>query len=272
VTSPESHPAHRWGKDTRAPEERHFLAGPQARFHELRRVLRISLELFKGFRTLHFVPPCVTVFGSARFEEGHPHYELARTMGRRLAAAGFAVMTGGGPGIMEAANRGAREAGGFSIGCNIELPHEQEPNAYLDRWLEFRYFFVRKVMLVKYSYAFVVLPGGLGTMDEIFETATLIQTGKIQDFPLVLMGVEFWRPLLEFLEERMVAQGTVAPEDRDRLVTTDSPDEALEVVLGAARRFGILDRLPRTRRWLGRRRQGVSKSPPASGPAPTSGS
>ena len=157
--------------------------------------LRIFAELVRGFRALHFLGPCITVFGSARFEEGNPHYELAREMGRRIGRMGFTVMTGGGPGVMEAANRGARDVGACSIGCNIALPQEQEPNPYLDRFIEFEYFFVRKLMLVKYSYAFVVLPGGFGTLDEVFEVATLIQTRKIESFPCVLMGLDYWAPL-----------------------------------------------------------------------------
>jgi uncharacterized protein (TIGR00730 family) len=159
-------------------------------------------------------------------------------------------MTGGGPGIMDAANRGAREAGGRSIGCNIELPREQAPNAYLDRWITFRHFFVRKVMLVKYSYAFVALPGGFGTLDEIFETATLIQTGKIRDFPLVLMGVEFWQPLLDFVESRLVARATIDPADAARFVVTDSGEEAVGAITAAALgRFGLTYRAPVTPRW-----------------------
>src|SRR5262249_45288353 len=177
-----------WEGGTPHPEMVRFLQGPPKRGHELIRAVRIFFEFMRGFRSLHFLGPCVTVFGSARFKDGHPYYELGRTVGAGLARAGFTVMTGGGPGIMEAANRGAKDAGGFSVGCNIELPQEQRPNPYLDRWITFRHFFVRKVMLVKYSYAFVALPGGFGTLDEVFETATLIQTRKIQEFPLVLMG------------------------------------------------------------------------------------
>ena len=162
------------------PEERFFLEGPRSRGSELKSLLTIVAEFIRGFRALHFVGPCVTVFGSARFKEDHPYYALARAVGQRLAKLGFTVMTGGGPGIMEAANRGAKEAGGFSVGCNIVLPEEQKINAYLDRWVTFRHFYVRKVMLVKYSYAFVVMPGGFGTMDELFEALELIQTKKIQ--------------------------------------------------------------------------------------------
>src|SRR5712691_750720 len=191
----------RWGKTPGAPEEVRFLQGPQERRRELARAVKIFFEFMRGFRALHFVGPCVTVFGSTRFREDHPYYALAREVGARLARAGFTVMTGGGPGIMEAANRGAKEAGGRSIGCNIELPQEQKPNPYLDKWITFRHFYVRKVMLVKYSYAFIALPGGFGTLDEIFETAVLIQTGKIREFPLVIMGREFWQPLLDFMRE-----------------------------------------------------------------------
>src|SRR5215467_7977504 len=194
-------------------EERIFLEGPHSRGHELLMLLRIMWELFRGFRLLHFVGPCVTVFGSARFKADHPYYEVGRQVGRELARAGFTVMTGGGPGIMEAANRGAREAGGRSVGCNIELPEEQKPNPYLDRWITFRHFFVRKLMLVKYSYAFVALPGGFGTLDELFETATLIQTGKIREFPLVLVGKAFWAPLLDFFTERLIAEKTISEAD-----------------------------------------------------------
>lgn len=220
----------RWGKRTRSGDERRFLEGPRKRFTELRRSLRIFSEFIKGFRALHFVGPCVTVFGSARFGEDHRYYVLAREVGRRIAGLGFTTMTGGGPGIMEAANRGAKEAGGVSIGCNIQLPMEQRPNPYVDKFVEFRYFFVRKVMLVKYSYAFVVLPGGFGTLDELFEALTLIQTDKIKQFPVVLMGTEYWEPLIGFFRERLIAEGTISPHDLDLFVITDSPEEAAEVL------------------------------------------
>ena len=229
-----------WGKATRSREERGFLSGPGRRLHEFRRVLRIGAEFIRGFRKFHFLPPCVTIFGSARFDERHPYYEMAREVARQVGGRGLTIMTGGGPGIMEAANRGARDVNAYSIGCNIQLPQEQEPNPYLDDWIEFRYFFVRKVMLVKYSYAFIALPGGFGTLDEIFETATLVQTGKIQDFPLVLMGTEFWQPLLDFMSNRLVPAGTIQQEDLDRLLLTDSPEEAAEWIGEAVtRRFGI---------------------------------
>lgn len=193
-------------------------------------------EFVRGFRALHFVGPCVTVFGSARFTEFHPYYRLARMAGAELAKAGFTVMTGGGPGIMEAANRGAKDVGGRSIGCNIVLPQEQKHSPYLDEWITFRYFFVRKVMLVKYSYAFIALPGGFGTLDEIFETATLIQAAKIREFPLVLMGKEFWAPLLEFMSERLVKARTIDAVDLERIIVTDSAEEAVQAITEVAKR------------------------------------
>jgi uncharacterized protein (TIGR00730 family) len=243
----------RWGKDTRDPEERHFLRGPQPRGVEIGQAAKIFAECVKGFRRLHFVGPCVTVFGSARFKEDHPYYALARQLGGKLAEAGFTVMTGGGPGIMEAANRGAKEAGGYSVGCNITLPVEQRPNPYLDRWVEFRYFFVRKMLLEKYSYAFVAMPGGIGTLDEIFETAVLIQTGKMKEFPFVLMGKTFWTPLLDYLRGSLLAAGTIDASDVNRWFVTDSADEAVDVIRERAiRPFGLTygSRL-KPRWWLG---------------------
>ena len=248
----------RWGKRTRSFEERGFLAGPAWRLTELRRIVRIFFEFLRGFRALHFVGPCVTVFGSARFPPGHRYYELAREVGRRAAEAGFTVMTGGGPGVMEGANRGAREAGGRSVGCNIALPHEQKPNPYLDSFVEFRYFFVRKVMLVKYSYGFIVLPGGFGTLDEIFETATLIQTGKIPDFPLVLVGKEYWKDLFELLRDRMVQEGTIEAADLERLHLTDSPEEALAIVERHVREIINLRPIPKPSLVLGERAVALS--------------
>ena len=257
-----------WGKVAAHLQEIQFLEGPDKRRFELLRAFRIFCEFIHGFRALHFVGPCVTVFGSARFDERHEYYRLAREIGARIARAGFTVMTGGGPGIMEAANRGAKDVGGRSIGCNIVLPKEQRPNAYLDRWLTFRYFFVRKVMLVKYSYAFVVMPGGFGTMDEIFETATLIQTGKIRNFPIVLMGVDYWQPLRQLLAH-MVETRTIDAQDLERLVFTDSPDEAMSVVHRlATAQFGLKPRAPHARRWFlgeiapggGRDASGISRS------------
>ncbi len=237
-----------WGKHPAPTGDIPFLEGPGGRGSEFLRALRIFLEFLRGFRALHFLGPCVTVFGSARFREEEPAYQLAREMGRRIARDGFTVLTGGGPGIMEAANRGARDVGGRSVGVNIVLPEEQHHNPYLDRWITLRYFFVRKVLLVKYSYAFVVLPGGFGTLDELFESATLIQTGKVRDFPIVLMDTQYWKPLRDLLES-MVARGTIGREDLERLTFTDSPDEAMAVIDAmAVRRFG-LKRETRKRRW-----------------------
>jgi uncharacterized protein (TIGR00730 family) len=239
-----------WGKTPHPTPDIPFLEGPGPRGSELVRAVRIFAEFVRGFRALHFVGPCVTIFGSARFPEEHASYRMAREVAALVARAGFTVMTGGGPGIMEAANRGAKDVGGRSVGCNIVLPKEQAHNRYLDRFVTFRYFFVRKTMLVKYSYAFVVLPGGFGTLDEVFETATLIQTKKIRNFPIVLMGVEFWRPLRAMLEH-MRDQGTIDREDLDRLVFTDSPEEALRVIESAAReQFGVRPRTARKRLWF----------------------
>lgn len=221
-------PGPAWGESKSPTSETQFLAGPRSRISEALRVARIGIEFIRGFRALHFVGPCVTVFGSARFPENHPDYRLARDVGARLSRIGLTVMTGGGPGIMEAANRGARDAGGPSIGCNIELPHEQHPNPYLDKMVEFRYFFVRKVMLVKYSYAFVVLPGGFGTLDELFEAVTLVQCGKISHFPIVVMGRKYWAPMENFIRQTMLNAGTISPGDPDLLLFTDSPEEAVE--------------------------------------------
>lgn len=223
----------RWGKRPPPGDESKLLEGPKLRRDELFRSVRIFREFIHGFRQLHFMGPCVTVFGSARFDEDHPYYKLAREVGSAIAQAGLTVMTGGGPGIMEAANRGAKETGGLSIGCNIELPEEQHPNSYLDKFVEFHYFFVRKVMLVKYSDAFIALPGGLGTLDEIFETAVLIQTRKIEEFPVILMGKDFWDPMFDFIRERLLAEATISPEDLDLLKVTDSVDEAMNCVLAA---------------------------------------
>lgn len=209
------------------PNEPQFLEGPKSRRFEFGFALKVFKEFLQGFRGLHFIGPCVTVFGSARFREGHPYYEAARKFSGRIAdELGLAIMTGGGPGIMEAANRGAREVGGKSVGCNIVLPHEQKENPYLDKYVTFRYFFVRKVLLLKYSYAFVIFPGGFGTMDELFETLTLVQTGKIDNFPIVVMGMDFFRPLQEYLKF-MVEQGTISPEDMDLIIFTDDMDEAI---------------------------------------------
>lgn len=213
-------------------------------------VLRTAAEFLRGFRTLHFVGPCVTVFGSARFGPDHAYYALAQGVGRELSRVGFTVMTGGGPGLMEAANRGAREAGGPSVGCNIRLPLEQAPNRYLDLFLTLNRFYVRKVLLVKYSYAFVVLPGGLGTLDELFEVLTLIQTGKVSNFPVVLMPRAHWEPLLAALED-LVHAGTISADDLSLFNVLDSAREAAEFIRNAAiGKFGLAYGVRPRRRWF----------------------
>jgi hypothetical protein len=194
------------------------------------RSLRILSEFVEGFDALATVGPAVSVFGSARTPRSHPNYKSARRLGAGLAKAGYAVITGGGPGIMEAANRGCHEAGGLSIGCNIELPMEQGLNQYVDLGVEFRYFFVRKTMFVKYADAFIIYPGGFGTLDELFEALTLIQTRKIRDFPVVLIGSDYWGGLLEWVRGTLLAQAAITPDDVDLLRITDDPDEACRIV------------------------------------------
>ena len=216
--------------------EKQFLTGKRERTADLESAVRIFLEFLRGFESLEIDRPCVTVFGSARFKPTHPYYEMTRQLGRALATAGFAVMTGGGPGVMEAANRGAKEAGGLSIGCNIKLPLEQKPNPYVDRFVEFDHFFVRKVMLVKYSSAFVLMPGGFGTMDEIFEALTLMQTGKIEKFPIVVMGSGFWRNMQEFMKKSLIRERTIDQEDLALWYATDTPKDAVAVIQEGLRR------------------------------------
>jgi uncharacterized protein (TIGR00730 family) len=213
-----------------ANRERNFLTERRTPEREKARLKRITAEFERGFKRLGKLGPAVTVFGSARFKPGHPYYVLAHETGRELAQAGFTVITGGGPGVMEAANRGAREAGGPSYGLNIILPHEQEPNPYVDESVDFQYFFVRKVMLVKYSCAYIVLPGGLGTLDELFEAATLIQCGKIGPFPLILLGDKFWNGLRDYLLY-MVEQGVFDAKEVGFGRIVDSPQEAVEMVV-----------------------------------------
>jgi len=211
-------------------EERLFLEAVGDRREEEARVLRITREFFRGIAALDKVRNAVTVFGSARFKPRSPYYKLTVQMGEALAGAGYTVITGGGPGLMEAANRGARRGGGKSIGINIKLPHEQKPNPYVDRFIELRYFFVRKVMLVKYSQAFVVMPGGLGTLDELFEVATLIQTGKLRKFPVVLMGTKFWGRMRSFVRGALIGSGAVGRDELSFAKVTDDPVEALEFI------------------------------------------
>jgi len=208
------------------PKEHIYLEGPKSRGYELKFALKDFWQFIKAFRTLHFVGPCVTVFGSARFKEDNIYYQQARSMGKRIAELGFTTMTGGGPGIMEAANRGAFENGGVSVGCNIQLPFEQKPNPYVNKSITFEYFFIRKTMMTKYSYAFIIMPGGFGTMDEFFETITLVQTKTITGFPIVLFGKEYYKELMEAIED-MVKQGTIAKEDLSLVLVTDSEDEAI---------------------------------------------
>jgi uncharacterized protein (TIGR00730 family) len=203
-----------------------FLEGPKPRAYELSFAWKVFRQFIKGFRTLHFVGPCITVFGSARFKEDDPYYEAAREFGKRIAAMVFTTMTGGGPGIMEAANRGAYENGGTSVGCNIELPFEQKANPYMHKWINFEHFFVRKVLLMKYSYAFVIMPGGFGTMDEFFEALTLIQTKTLTQFPIVVYGKKYYKELWEYFEF-MAQHGTISRDDLKLVMFTDNIDEAM---------------------------------------------
>jgi uncharacterized protein (TIGR00730 family) len=227
----------------RRTEDEKLLAGSNERPAFLEtdtwRALRILSEFVEGFEALAGVGRAVAVFGSARTAEGSEAYELARRVGGALADAGFAVITGGGPGAMEAANRGAHEAGGLSIGCNIELPHEQHLNPYVDLSVEFHYFFARKTMFVKYSDAFVIMPGGFGTLDELFEAITLIQTGKIRDFPVVLIGHAYWGGLLAWIRDVQVPAGAVDPQDLELLRVTDDVDEAVAIISAYARANAI---------------------------------
>ena len=234
-------------------EEKKFLEGPHSRWQELIFTFKVARSFIRGFREFHFLQPCITVFGSARFKEENPHYQKAREVGKALAKIGFAVMTGGGPGIMEAANRGAKEGGGFSVGCNIILPMEQEPNPYLHKWIDIPFFFVRKLLLTKYSYGFVVMPGGMGTLDELFESLTLIQTKTIDKFPIVLFDTDFHKELLEHLD-KMKQHGTIGEHDLDLLFITDSVDEMKEHLREhAEQRFG-LKRVYKRHWWFGERK------------------
>ncbi|OFZ20396.1 MAG: Rossman fold protein, TIGR00730 family [Bdellovibrionales bacterium GWB1_55_8] len=226
--------------------EAEFLASRRSLPAEIVRVFRIFREFISGLRVMRNLGPAVTLFGSARISEDSPYYELARQVGAALAREGFTVITGGGPGVMEASSRGAREAGGRTFGCNVTLPYEQFPNPYLDSSRTFRYFFVRKIMLVKYSYAFVFLPGGMGTLDEFTEAMTLIQTGKLYDFPVILVGEEYWRGLRSWYEKTAIPAGTVAAADMTFVQCTDSPEEVARMIREAAAGIGVkLLRLPR---------------------------
>ena len=225
----------REAQGTGARHDEHLLRVPaDAEQQDEVRLDRIRAEIDAGFDALRDVDDGVSVFGSARVEEGHRWYELCRETGACLAKHGFTVITGGGPGLMEAANRGAAEAGGLSVGLNIELPHEQRPNPYTNRSLNFHYFFARKLMFVRYARAFVIFPGGFGTLDEMFESLTLIQTHRIQHFPTILVDSAHWRPLLDWIDHTLEDEGMIAPADKELLVVADTPDEVCDYVRRAS--------------------------------------
>ncbi|NHA03334.1 TIGR00730 family Rossman fold protein [Mucilaginibacter sp. HC2] len=228
-----------------------FLQGPHSRLQELKFTLQTMIDLIHGLRALHFIGPCITVFGSARFKEDHPYYELARRAGAAFAGLGFTILTGGGPGLMEAANRGAKDVGGRSVGCNIQLPVEQLPNAYLDKWVYMKHFFLRKVLLVKYSFAFVVMPGGYGTLDEFFEALTLIQTHKIHNFPVIIFGKTYHRELLEHIAA-MKKDATIGDADTLLYLVTDDIEEAVNLIREKSiRQYGLKPkRRQKPRKWL----------------------
>jgi uncharacterized protein (TIGR00730 family) len=204
-----------------------YLEGPRSRFKEYKFALSVFWQFIRATSTLHYVGPCITVFGSARFKEGHRYYEAAREFGKRIGQMGLTTMTGGGPGIMEAANRGAFENGFDSVGCNIYLPNEQKHNPYMQKWYTFKHFFVRKTLLIKYSYAFIIMPGGFGTMDEFFETLTLVQTKTITQFPIVLYGKDYFQELMDYMEF-LKTEGTISEADLDLVKLTDNHDEAMD--------------------------------------------
>lgn len=232
-------------------EERAFLDGPRNRFKELWFTFKVQYQFIRAFRKLHFIGPCVTVFGSARFDKNNTYYKLAEEVGKSLAEMGFAVMTGGGPGIMEAANKGAYLNKGYSIGCNIILPFEQEPNSYLHKWINIPYFFVRKFLLLKYSYAFVVMPGGIGTLDELFEAVTLIQTKMILNFPVIIFGKEYHKELYEHIKI-MADNESISKEDMELMFLTDSVSEMkAHLKEHAVKRFGLIKKPMARRWWLG---------------------
>jgi uncharacterized protein (TIGR00730 family) len=228
-----------------------FLEGPQNRWEEFKFSINVLFEFIKGFRALHFVGPCVTIFGSARFKDGHPYYEATEKLSGEIAKLGFTIMTGGGPGIMEAANKGAKAVGGKSVGCNIVLPVEQHPNPYLDKWVNIRYFFVRKTLLLKYSYAFVVMPGGFGTLDEYFEALTLIQTKKMSEFPIVIFDTEFHKELVAHMEH-MKNKLTISSAETQLYLVTDSVEEAVKYIQqNSIVKFGLHPEKPyKPFRWL----------------------
>jgi hypothetical protein len=221
-------------------DESKSLKGPLSRFKELFFAFRVFFSFIKAFRKMHFIGPSVTVFGSARFDKTTAYYKDTEAVGAALAKMGFTVMTGGGPGLMEAANKGAYEAGGYSVGCNIVLPKEQFPNPYLHKWIDINYFFVRKFLLLKYSYALVVMPGGIGTLDEFFETLTLIQTNMIANFPVVIFGKEYHKELFKHVQ-KMANEGSIDKEDLDLFLVTDSIDEMVKYINErSVKKFGLV--------------------------------
>ena len=228
-----------------------FLRGPQSRWEEFKFTIKVLLEFVKGFRALHFVGPCVTFFGSARFNADDPYYAITREAAGEVAKLGFTVMTGGGSGLMEAANRGARDVGGRSVGCNIVLPREQKPNSYVDKFVNIRYFFVRKTLLIKYSFAFIVVPGGFGTLDEFFEALTLTQTQKIRQFPIIVLGKAYHKELMEHIT-LMQEKHTISPQDLRLILVTDSIPEAIQFIKDQSiARYGLVSECKRSPlRWL----------------------
>ncbi|MEP6583378.1 MAG: TIGR00730 family Rossman fold protein [Ginsengibacter sp.] len=216
-------------KEQKIKTEIQFLEGPQSRWKDFKYAVSVFFQFIKGFRALHFVGPCVTVFGSARFKEDHPFYKQARELSAEIAKLGFTIMTGGGPGIMEAANRGARDVGGRSVGCNIILPAEQDHNPYLDKWVDIKYFFLRKMLLIKYSYAFVVMPGGFGTLDEFYEAITLVQTKKIEMFPIIIWDEVFYERILEH-NKFMYKEGTISRNDENLYLVSGSIEQTVSYI------------------------------------------
>ncbi len=235
--------------------ESQFLQGPRSRFKEFIFTLKVQYNFIKAFRKMHFIGPCVTIFGSARFTPDSKHYQNAEKIGAALSKLGFTIMTGGGPGIMEAANKGAFEAGGNSVGVNIILPFEQKPNPYLHKWIDIPYFFVRKFLLIKYSYAFVVMPGGMGTLDELFEAITLIQTKIIENFPIVIFDSEYHKELYQHLQ-LMAKNKSISPEDMKLLFITDSAEEVVEhIKVHAIKKFGLIKESYKPKWWYGENRR-----------------
>ncbi|MEY4433798.1 MAG: Cytokinin riboside 5-monophosphate phosphoribohydrolase [Bacteroidota bacterium] len=234
--------------------ESSFVGEPLSRLKNLIFTFKVQYHFIRAFRKMHFIGPCVTIFGSARFGPETDHYKNAEKIGAEMAKLGFTVMTGGGPGIMEAANKGAFEVGGYSVGCNIVLPVEQNPNPYLNKWVYIPYFFVRKVILVKYSYAFIVMPGGMGTLDELFEALTLIQTKMISGFPVVIFDKEYHQELCHHIKI-MAKNESISPEDMDLLFVTDSVEELVDhVYKNSITKFGLVKTQNRPRWWFGETR------------------